>query len=266
MNPVTEQRVLLVEDDEDLGAALCEYLEMAGFGTHWVRRALEFYRVIGVAPGFDVAIVDIGLPDQSGLVLAEYIRHNADTSVVVLTASDTVERSAESYRLGVDLFLAKPVDGDVLVAAVTSLAMRSRQRQGLADRVQSSVPVSEGSSGPDTSRARPPAPVWVIDRRRRQLLSPAGDVVDLTRQELTLCLMFAESPEHSVTRVAQLERLYGRDDESARRALDTTMSRLRRKISDATGETPPILTDYGVGHSFSQPLELLDTGQPLLGA
>lgn len=257
VEPTTQ--VFLIEDDHALGAALCEYLEMAGFGVQWVCSGLEFYARMADAPDFHVAIVDIGLPDQSGLVLAEYIRGNTYASVIVLTANDSTERMAESYHLGVDLFMAKPVDSNVLVAAVSSMALRYSQRAG---GVSETLPpmqslASFGSADAVHKRSETASPGWYVDRRRRQLISPDGIVIELTRQELTICQMMAEQADHRITRGAELERLYGRDDESAQRALDTLISRLRRKLSAAIDGPPPILTDYGIGHSFSDTLRII---------
>lgn len=249
-NTPSQTQVFLIEDDEGLGSALSEYLQMAGFAVQWFRSGLEFYACMAEVPRFHVAIVDIGLPDQSGLVLAEYIRRNTHASVIVLTANDSPERTAESYRLGVDLFMAKPVDSDVLVAAVASMALRYRQRAGEEAEVSMRAAPARSMASASTSS-------WSIDRRRRQLITPAGAVIDLTRQEFTVCEMLAESPDHRVARAAELERLYGRDDESAQRALDTLISRLRRKLSAVTGEPPPILTDYSIGHSFSEAITII---------
>lgn len=256
-------QVFLIEDDHALGAALCEYLEMAGFGVQWVCSGLEFYARIADAPDFQVAIVDIGLPDQSGLVLAEYIRGNTHASVIVLTANDSVERTAESYRLGVDLFMAKPVDSDVLVAAVASMALRYRQRAGEAGETPPAMQplVSSGTTNTAPKQTEMTSSPWYIDCRRRQLITPKGMVIKLTRQELTLCEMMAVQPDHRVTRGAELQRLYGRDDESAQRALDTLISRLRRKLSAAIDGPPPILTDYGIGHSFSDTLTVIENNR-----
>ena len=237
-------KVVLIEDDHDLGAALSEYLELSGFQVHWVASGIEFYALAAETSEFQVAIVDIGLPDQSGLVLAEYIRRNSQAGVIVLTANDSVERSAESYRLGADLFMAKPVDNDVLVAAIASMAERSRQR----------VLVSPGGDTADSSRL---SSDWRFDERRRQLTTPDGEVISLTRQECRVCALLAAAPQQSVERAEALEVMYGRQDDSAQRALDTLFSRLRRKITNITEQPAPILTDYGIGHSFSEPLEVI---------
>lgn len=248
-------RALLVEDDEALGAALTEYLRLSDIQVDWVRSGLEFYAQVSQGPEFYVAIVDIGLPDQSGLVLADYIRRNTHASVIVLTANDSSRYSAESYRLGVDLFMAKPVDNDVLVAAVTSMALRYRQRAGgVTEEGLPAQTTSTVLSASTSSSSSLPTGHWAINRRRRHLVTPKGEVVELTRQELTFLQMLANGDDQRAERAKELDALYGRDDESAQRALDTMISRLRRKVSSVTGDAAPILTDYGLGHSFSEPL------------
>ena len=249
--------VFLIEDDLDLGAALNEYLQLSGFSVRWARSGIEFYAALAEDPDFQVAIVDIGLPDQSGLVLADYIRRNSHAGVIVLTANDSPERSVASYRLGVDVFMAKPIDNEVLVAAITSIGLRYQQRQNAppqpmpSDQASVSAPAFADKSAPSQTTGG-----WRLDQQRRHLIAPQARVIQLTRQELTICEMLASSSDRRVARADTLRRLYQRDDESAQRSLDTLVSRLRRKISHETGQAAPILTDYGVGHCFTEPLIL----------
>ncbi len=236
--------VLLVEDDEDLGASLVELLELQGFRVAWARSAIECYRYLSEMPDFHVAVVDVGLPDQSGLVVAEYIRANMATGIIVLTANDSVRLTAESYEIGVDLFLAKPVDNDVLVAAMGSVARRHDQRSG-------------GWTQSRDGASLPAAVIrWMLDPRRRVLVSPRHVDVPLSTQEMNLLAMFAEAAGELVPRATALEQLYGRSDESAGRALDALVSRLRRKIAVACDGDNPLLTEHGVGHRFIDSLAL----------
>ena len=114
----TDIRVILVEDDADLGAALSEFLELSGLIVDWVQSGLDFYRKLGQGVVYQVAVIDIGLPDQSGMVLGEYMRRNSLASIIILTANDSPDVTAESYSLGMDLFVGKPVDNNILLSAI----------------------------------------------------------------------------------------------------------------------------------------------------
>ncbi|MEX0448649.1 response regulator transcription factor [Spiribacter sp. 221] len=247
--------VLLVEDDEDLGAALVELLELSGFRVAWARSGLECYARLQSGPDFHVAVVDVGLPDQSGLVLAEYIRSNTAAGVIILTASDRIDLTAQSYELGVDLFIAKPVDNEVLIAAIRSLNRRYFQRHG--DPVTGAIPPRIPSTA-----TRPPAGEagsgWTLNARRRLLVSPERAEIPLTAQELALLRLFADAGDETLPRAIPLQHLYGREDESAGRALDALISRLRRKIAEARDGDNPLLTEHGAGHRFADPLQFRD--------
>lgn len=243
-------RVLLVEDDPDLGSALTEVLELSGLAVDWARSGLEFYRLLANDPSYHVGVVDIGLPDQSGLVLGDYLRRNTPAAVIILTANDSAETTTESYNLGMDLFIGKPVDSGILVSAISSLGQRSLQRMEQA--------ADTGGAAQDGGDSTAPAPgnggPWRLHGRRRLLIAPNGREVILGRRELKVLQLFTGNPERTASRRQQLLAAYERDDESAQRALDTLMSRLRRKITDGTGLASPILTEYGFGHCFSEPL------------
>lgn len=249
-------RVLLVEDDADLGAALTEYLELSGLTVDWAQSGLEFYRLLSQESGYQVCVIDIGLPDQSGLVLGEYMRHNSLASVIILTANESPEIIAQSYNLGIDLFIGKPVDNNVLVSAIASMAQRSRQRMAAGERPSGSKQVSAETPSASNSEPASQQP-WRLDPQRRLLLSPLGEVVNLGRQETKVLQLFVGHPEQSASRIDQLRAAFEREDDSAKRALDTLMSRLRRKITEVTGLEAPIITDYGVGHSFIEPLKMM---------
>lgn len=225
--------VLLVEDDALLRESLVGYLELSGFAVRAAGDGLGFYRALSESRP-DVAVIDLGLPDQSGETLVDYLRRNTAIPIVVVTARDTLETRIDCYGIGADLFLGKPVDGRELAAAIRSLAGRQRARP---------EPV------PAASRA------WILCTRTRSLASPAGRKVGLTVRECEFVALLAESPGTTVAREHLTLALYGRDDATAAHALDTLVRRTRQKVQLDTGESAPILTEYGVGYRFSVEIE-----------
>ncbi|MBF0245037.1 MAG: response regulator transcription factor [Planctomycetes bacterium] len=233
--------MLLVEDDANLRAALAEYLEINGFAVTAVENGMSFYRELDLGGRFQVAVIDLGLPDQPGHVLADYARRNTKMSVVVITANDSIDNRVETYRTGADLFLAKPLDSRELLAAMRAMAARYVERHGTLANLPADTPTN----------------AWELDRARRQIKAPDGLAISLSPQEVTVCELFGAAGSGNVDRRQILENIYGRDDISAQRALDNLIRRLRQKIADATGHTAPILTAYGIGHSFSEPLRVI---------
>jgi len=153
--------VVLVEDDEDLRDSVVEWLELAGMQVSAVGSAAEFYQVLPKRD-FQVAVIDVGLPDQSGHVLAQYLRANTGTAVIMLTARSTIDDKIKGYDSGADLYLVKPVDCRELSAAIVSIAQRVRK---FPDRRQRNIcrplnisgpspPPSGNSAGPAMRRSR----------------------------------------------------------------------------------------------------------------
>lgn len=249
-------QVVLVEDDPILRASLASYLELAGFSTTALGDCLALYNELA-ARHFDVAIIDLGLPDQSGDVLVSYLRRNTHCVIIVITARDTIDTRVASYRIGADLFLGKPVDGRELAAAITSLAARRATVpaiSGAMPPIPPIPPIPVAAHGTPTiaseSRAATPA-TWIFVPQQRILINPAGQSVDLTAKEAHLLVLLTAPPMGTVARGHLLEALYQRRDESADRALDTLVRRTRRTIEAASGIPAPILTEHSVGYLFA---------------
>lgn len=227
-------RVIIVEDNRDLRESIVECLNLAGLDAGGVGSCLEFYRALAES-SFSVAVVDVGLPDQSGYVLAEYIRKNTAMGVIILTARDAVEDRVQGYNSGADLYMVKPVDCRELAAAITNLAVR------LGDRI------------PETGRTMAPES-WHLVRPSWRLVPPAGSAIPLTAKEMQFMECLALSPGKPVRRDTILAALGYRDDEYANRAMDSLVRRLRRKIEEGLCLPSPIKTIHAVGYCFSAPI------------
>lgn len=230
MTPATAPpiRLLLVEDDGLLRESLGDYLTARAFQVTAVGTCLAAYQQLAQRD-FEVAIIDLGLPDQDGQVLVEYLRHNRQAGIIVLTARNSGETRIACYRHGADLFFGKTVDAEELAMAAENLAERLRRRAG-------SHPA-----------ATPPA-FWHLDLAQRHLRDPAGIRVDLTQRECRLLALLARQPGQSTPRTLLEGALYPQGGESAYQALNTLIRRLRRKLGQAGVTADLILTDPGVGY------------------
>ena len=98
---MSDVNVILVEDDTDLRDSLVEMLELSGFYTQGCSSAQEFYQLLS-AVRYDVAVVDLGLPDQSGLKTVEFLREKTNMGIIILTARTSLnDRIAISSKLGI---------------------------------------------------------------------------------------------------------------------------------------------------------------------
>jgi len=229
--------VILVEDDDDLRESTREFLALTGYQVTAVSTGRGFYRALDEGQ-YVIAVIDIGLPDQSGLVLAEYLRANTTTGVIILTARDSEEDQLSGYESGADLYLTKPVASRVLGSAIARLAERL---QGTPVDVQ--------------QQAEHPG-VWILYREKWTILSPDGHSVALTSLEYRFIELLAQTEDRQIDREQLLPRLYQQSDDYTGRALDALVRRLRSKMTRMPVPANPIKSIYGVGYCFSEALIL----------
>ena len=212
-------KIIVVEDDRDFRESMVEYLSLAGIDVTGVASALEFYNTI-TKDSYQIAVLDIGLPDQNGLVLAEFIRKNTDMRIVMLTAQASLDTKITAYRSGADMYLVKPIDFAELVASIQSLFGRINvdAEPTVQARPQAEIPPAKASE-----------PRWSLLRHDFCLLAPRGRKVSLTSKEFDLLEKLAASSSEVVERQALLQALAYDNDELGNKALDALIHRLRRK-------------------------------------
>lgn len=235
MSAVTESyRVILVEDDIDLRDSISEYLTLSGMEVTGVGSCLDCYNALKHAD-FQVAVVDVSLPDQSGFVLAEYLRANTNLRIIILTARKSLEDRVQGYSSGSDIYLVKPVDTRELLAAIKSLA--GRQRHYLRGEGPQHLPAKTGT--------------WQLHKGAWTLTTPEGTKMELTSKEFRFLEALIEIPERPVGRDRLISLLGYSDDEYANRAMDSLIRRLRRKIEERTENPAPIKTVHSIGYCFT---------------
>jgi two-component system, OmpR family, response regulator len=230
-------RIIIVDDDPRVREPLVEWLRRDGFDADGAGSALEFYRDMAT-DAYDIAIIDIGLPDQSGLDMASWLRLRPGTGIVLLSGQDDVEERLKGFRSGADLYFTKPVHRGELALAIRSLGRR----------------LAEGVTVPDA-----PAPqisAWFFDPVQWALQAPQGGSVKLTASEMTFIQLLLIQPGKAVPRDALRVELAYEPGKSGDQCLDALVRRLRRKIEKLSGEAAPIQTVHGRGYLFSAPLRL----------
>jgi DNA-binding response OmpR family regulator len=206
-------RVLLVEDDLTLGAALTQALQRAGFAPLWVRRGAEARRQWAVEL-FDLVLLDIGLPDGSGVDLLRELRAESTLPVLMITALDGLEQRVGALRLGADDYLVKPFAIEELVARMHAVTRRHAGQASERWRVG-------------------PLQIDVAAQR----VAVDGSEVALAPREFDLLVELARHRGRVVTRQRLEARLAGRGETLASNALDVHMHRLRRKLAPASIRT-----------------------------
>jgi DNA-binding response OmpR family regulator len=243
---MADHKIIVVEDDRDFREIMVKYLSLAGIEVTATSSALEFYSSIAKEP-YQIAVLDIGLPDQNGLVLAEFIRKNTNMRIVMLTAQASIYSKLSAYRSGADIYLVKPIDLAELVASIQSLLGRLTL-DGEPATVQEWQP-TEPAPVPAPAPAQTVEPHWSLLRQECALVAPQGSKVSLTSKEFDFLEKLAASPNEVVERQTLLQALVYDTDELGNKALDSMVHRLRRKKDDLEIRIP-LKTIHGVGYAF----------------
>lgn len=207
-------RLLLIDDDEQLGPPLATYFARFGYTLDCALRPSEGLARLQ-AGGYDAAILDVMLPEMDGLALCREIRQHSDLPIVMLTARGEVMDRVVGLELGADDYLPKPFEPRELVARLQTILRRRR------------APAADGSAVAAPRQLRFDG--LAIDLDRREVLR-AGEKVELTGTEFELLALLAEQPGRVWNRDDILNRLRGHEAELYTRAVDIVVSRLRKKL------------------------------------
>ncbi len=229
-------RVLVVDDDERVAAALRRALALEGFAVRTVATGGGALEEAGrFAP--DVLVLDVGLPDLNGRAVAARLRAAGDgVPICILSARDEVEDRVAGLQAGADDYLVKPFAVEELVARLRALLRRR--------------PGPTGSAAPVGAPPEPPEPpvtvgdltVDLAGRRASRRERP----LELTRREFELLAELARNHGVVLSREQLLERVWGYDFPTDGNVVDVFVSYLRRKL-EAAGEPRLVHTVRGVG-------------------
>ncbi len=224
--PTQSGRILIIDDDRELGAMLVEFLAPDRFDVT-PRLSGEDGLLALREEDFDLVILDIMLPGMSGLDVLKELRRAGDTPVIMLTArGDDVDRIL-GLEFGADDYLAKPFNPRELLARIRAILRRAR-------------------SGPARGGQRIVGELE-IDQRAASVKTPTGDV-RLTGTEFDLLNCLAESPGATVSKEDLSLNALGRRHMPYDRSIDTHVSNIRGKLARAGVRNPTIQSRRGVGY------------------
>jgi len=227
--------ILVVEDEAAQRQLLVDYLSRQNFRVTGAEGGGALRRLVERdMPA--LVLLDVGLPDEDGFVLARWLREKSGRVgiIIVTAATDTVDRVV-GLETGADDYIAKPYEPRELLARVKSVLRRAT----------GAAPVN----GPRTRMGR-----WVLDIEKRVLVDPNdGTEEALAASEFDLLKVFAENPNRPLNRDWLLEVTSHREMEAFDRAIDLRITRLRRKIEVDPAHPDAIRTVRGVGYMFVPP-------------
>ncbi|MCB5183091.1 response regulator transcription factor [Streptomyces antimicrobicus] len=232
-------RLLLVEDDDHVAAALSAILARHGFRVTHARNGEEALQALlpADAPPFGVVLLDLGLPDQDGYEVCGKIRKRTSTPVIMVTARSDVRSRIHGLNLGADDYVVKPYDTGELLARIHAVARRT----GAPDEA---APGPNGGGGPAVVRLGPVA-VELSTRR----VSVDGVDVPLTRKEFDLLALLAQRPGVVFRREQIISEVWRTSWEGTGRTLEVHVASLRSKL-----RMPALIeTVRGVGYRLVPP-------------
>ena len=231
-------KILLVEDDPDLATTITDYLSEEGLEVERAADGASARRRLARG-GFDLVVVDLGLPDESGLDLTRHVRSTTQAGIVILTGrGDPVDRVV-GLEVGADDYLGKPVHLRELLARIRSVLRRT---------VAGPAPPATGG---DTILAFAD---WTLDCGRRRLMRSGGADITLSAAEFELLRVLALHAQRVLSRDQLLDMTRHRSAGPFDRSIDVMVGKLRRKIEDNPREPSLIKTVHGAGYVLAAPV------------
>jgi DNA-binding response OmpR family regulator len=221
--------VIVVEDEAKIRGLVRSYLEREGY---IVLEAGTGARALELAPGADLMILDLGLPDRAGEDVARQVRTSTGLPLIMLTAKASETQRIAGLRLGADDYVTKPFSPRELVARVDAVLRRATGE----------------SAGDGTASFG--GGVIRIDAERREV-QVEGRAAALTRTEFDLLTTLASRPGRAWSRLELAARVQSDEHEASERTIDVHVKNLRRKLGDPGG-TPRLVTAVpGIGYRLA---------------
>ena len=216
-------KILVVEDDRELNKSVCSFLNHSGYEATGCLNAADAYDAM-YENIFDLIVSDIMMPEVDGFEFARNVRAlNQEIPILFMTARDDIASKQLGFRIGVDDYMVKPIDLDELFLRIGALMRRAK--------IAASRKLEVGKFTMDA------------DEFTAEL---DGKEISLTKREFNILYKLLSYPKKTFTRQQLMDEFWDADSETAPRAVDVYMTKLRSKLSDC--EDFEIRTVHGLGY------------------
>jgi two-component system catabolic regulation response regulator CreB len=237
-------RILIIEDEPAIADNIVYALETEGFRCRWCATGRE--GLAALAEPFDLAVLDVGLPDIGGFDLCREIRARRDLPILFLTARAGEIDRVVGLELGADDYVVKPFSPRELAARIKAILRRTAKGSG--------EPKPDGHGPPAETGPREPAqaaPPFHHDAERCSI-AYFGKRLDLSRYEYRLLLALIEKPGRVWSRERLMEKAWDEPEASLDRTVDAHIKALRAKLRQVKPEVEAIVTHRGLGYSLKE--------------
>jgi len=216
-------KILVVEDDRDLNRTVCAFLSRSGYEATGCLNAADAYDAM-YRTTFDLVVSDIMMPGTDGFEFAANIRAlNENLPILFMTAKDDIASKQRGFRIGVDDYMVKPIELDELFLRIGALLRRAK--------IAASRKLEVGS--------------FVMDADEFSA-TLNGEEISLTKREFNILYKLLSYPKKTFTRQQLMDEFWDADSDTAPRAVDVYMTKLRSKLADC--DDFEIKTVHGLGY------------------
>ncbi|WP_343692415.1 response regulator transcription factor [Chitinophaga sp.] len=230
-----KHKILLVEDEADLGNVVKQYLELMDFDVDWQQNGRTALDVFEKSPNaYHILLIDVNLPGLNGFELAEHvIKLNPDVPFLFLTARGDKNDRLSGLKIGADDYVVKPFDVDELVLRIRNIIKRKQP-------VVSAEPAQQKVINIGTTQL-------FVDSLK--LITEQGEEIILTPRECDLLVLFFNNVNRVLKREEILTKVWGSNDYFVGRSLDVFISRFRKYFQHNINIS--IKNVYGIGFVFN---------------
>jgi DNA-binding response OmpR family regulator len=223
---MSEAKLLIVEDDPNLGQILKDYLEIKGFKADWASNGEEGLKMFNDNP-YDLCILDIMMPKKDGFTLAREIRDSSNPApFMFLTSKSLKEDTIQGFKIGADDYITKPFSMEELTLRIDAILRRTKGDQIIEDN--SKIPVGN-----------------CILNYDQQLLSFEDQTIALTSKESELLKLLSQYKNKVLDRKLALKMIWHDDSYFNARSMDVYIAKLRKHLKIDPGVQ--IVTIHGKG-------------------
>ena len=218
--------VLVVEDNDEMGILLCDFLKNEGYNIKLCsdgESAVEYFEKYGAK----VVVLDVMLPGIDGFAVCRKIRENSNTPIIIVSAKTEKDDKLNGLLFGADDYIEKPYDIDILLAKIKGIFLR---------RYQSNT-ISDGNIK--------------IDKVRR-IAYKDNTELSMTQKEFDLLLLLMENEGKALNKDMIFNKIWGFDSFSEPQTLTVHIKWLRKKIEDDPKNPKRIITVWGIGYRYEK--------------
>ena len=225
-------RLLIVEDDPEVGTGLEDYFSLKGYDVTRVTEGETALQEITALPPYDIVLLDVMLPEKDGFeILREVRKAGVDSPIILLTVKSESKHKLRGFDLGADDYVTKPFDTEELAARVRAVLQRTHTE---SPEVGDVFTFDE----------------YTIDFTEETARKDGTDI-EFTDLEFDILEYFINHRGRTVSREQLLRDVWGISGDITTRTIDRHVASLRKKIEPNPDEPTYIQTVYGIGYKFA---------------